>query len=82
MYIKIFVLILRYLSGFASRNTNVALKKAIVHHQTQYCLLFMLEKGKSAVVKGKYLGVLLADLSKALLSFSRTFSFKITSAWF
>ena len=34
-------------------------------YSTQYCLLSMLEKWKSAVDKGKYFGALLADLSKA-----------------
>ena len=34
-------------------------------YSTQYCLLAMLEKWKSAVDKGKSFGVLLADLSKA-----------------
>ena len=35
-------------------------------YSTQYCLLSMLEKWKSAVDKEKYFGALLADLSKAL----------------
>ena len=34
-------------------------------YSTQYCLLSMLEKWKSAVDKGKYFGALLTDLSKA-----------------
>ena len=34
-------------------------------HNTQYCLLKMLEKWKSAVDRGKSFGVLLTDLSKA-----------------
>ena len=34
-------------------------------YSTQYCLLSMLEKWKSAVDKGKCLGALLTDLSKA-----------------
>ena len=32
---------------------------------TQYCLLVMLEKSKSAVNNGKYLRALLTDISKA-----------------
>ena len=35
-------------------------------YSTQYCLLAMLEKWKSAVDKGKSFGALLTDLSKAL----------------
>ena len=34
-------------------------------YSTQNCLLSMLEKWKSAVDKGKYIGALLTDLSKA-----------------
>ena len=34
-------------------------------HNTQYCLLKMLEKWKSAVDRGKSFGALLTDLSKA-----------------
>ena len=34
-------------------------------YRTQYCLLSMLEKWKSAIDKGKYFGALLTDLSKA-----------------
>ena len=37
---------------------------------TQYCLLSMLEKWKSAVDKGKSFGALLTDLSKAFNCFS------------
>ena len=34
-------------------------------YSTQYCLLSMFEKNKSAVDKGKYFGAILTDLSKA-----------------
>ena len=37
---------------------------------TQYCLLSMLEKWKSAVDKGKLFGALLTDLSRAFNCFS------------
>ena len=43
------------------QNTNVVFAKVT----TQYCLLAMLEKWKSAVDKGKSFGALLTDLSKA-----------------
>ena len=42
-------------------------------YSTQYCLLSMLEKWKSAVDKEKYFGALLADLSKALDCISHEF---------
>ena len=44
-------------------------------YSTQYCLLAMLEKRKSAADKGKSFGELLTDLSKAFDCFSRKFLF-------
>ena len=42
-------------------------------YSTQHCLLFMLEKWKSAVDNGKVFGILLTDLPKAFDCISHEF---------
>lgn len=51
----------------------MAFEKATAHSQTQNYILSMLEKCKSAVVKGKPFGTALTNLSKALIAFLKNF---------
>ena len=58
-------LLYKQIEKFMNNKLSVKLSGFRKNYNTQYCLTYMLEKWKNALVKGKHVGAVFMDLSKA-----------------